>query len=473
MTQSRGFKAKATVDFEGAFGVVNSGGSRLGWAIPINKNTVASSRKMNAPSTLTGRRDPVEPDEDKLDCSGSLEVPVDAHNFGVHLRSMFGLPVSTTQVANLLLAAAPAVDKGNGKVGLPCTAHGLAVGAPVIIAGNASYAGAYLLEAETTANELVITKAYSAATFTGSETVTLARKITFAGAARNAGGGLCGLPCIGHGLPVGAEIVVAGSTNYNGTYTVKRGSGVDEILVTKTFQAETFSGGATTATCAFHDKVFKIQDTMPSFLVEKAFSDIGQYFWPRGCKISKLGLKFGTSGELVANLDVLGAGEEKSTTAYVASPVALPFQRFKMKHLSLTEGGSASTNRVSSVDLSVDFGLDGDAYTINTPDKAGERGDIGEGLVGISGSLDALFTDTLFVDKGLGSVESSLVMLLANGGYQLSISVPELKYERNTPGITGPKGVSESHSFIGYYSNDTNNSCLVVRQRNEIKTMTE
>jgi hypothetical protein len=473
MTQARGFKAKSTIDFEAAFGVVLVSGSRLGYSVPINKNTVGSSRKLTAPSTLTGRRDPVEPDEDKLDCSGSLEVPVDAHNFGVHLRAMFGLPVTTTQVVSILLNAAPAVDKGNGKVGLPSTAHGLAVGAPVIIAGNANYAGAYLLEQETTANELVITKAYTSVTFTGAETVTLARKITFAGAARNASGGIVGLPCVGHGLPVGAEIVVSGSTNYNGTYTVKRGTSVDEILVTKTYTAETFSGGATTATCAFHDKVFKVQDTMPSFLVEKAFADVGQYYWPRGCKISKLGLKFSATGELVASLDVLGAGEDKSTSAYTANAVALPFLRFKMKHLSLTEGGSVSTNRVATADLNVDFGLDGDAYTINTLDKAGERGDIGEGLLSVSGSIDALFTDSVFIDKALNSVESSLAMLLTNGGYQLAISVPELKYERSTPGIDGPKGVHETHAFIGYYGNDTNNSCLVVRQRNEIKTMTE
>ena len=134
-------------------------------------------------------------------------------------------------------------------------------------------------------------------------------------------------------------------------------------------------------------------------------------------------------------------------------------------------GGVASSGRVSSLDLSADFGLDGTAYTINTPDKAGERGDICEGALAVSGTLAALFKDGALVDLGLAGTKTSLTMLFVNGGYQLQFDLAELKYERSTPPIDGPKGVMESHGFQAYHDSASTNSVIVARLRNEIYDM--
>ena len=65
----------------------------------------------------------------------------------------------------------PAVDKGGGLVGLPCSAHGRSSGDYVLIGSSINYDAEYQLDATTSANELVVTASYVAETFNGRETV--------------------------------------------------------------------------------------------------------------------------------------------------------------------------------------------------------------------------------------------------------------------------------------------------------------
>lgn len=466
--QEKGYKTTTLIDFETSFNIVAEAGDRKGWRVPIKSNSVKGDQKLIPDDgTITGRRDPVEPDLGNLDASGTLVVPVDAHNFGLHLRAMFGLP-TTAAVAAKTLDSGPAVNKGGGKVGLPCTAHGLRKGSPVVIAGTTNYNGAYTLDAATSADELVIAHAFTAETFGTGKTATLARRVVLSGAAVDKGSGKVGLPCAGHGLMPGARITVAGSTNYNATYTLLRGTSANELVVTATYAAETFT--TATATAPFYDHTYTLGDTMPSFVNDRAFPSIPAYYLVRGLKVSKLSLSLGGEGGITASIDCMGAGEDPGTSAYVASPVELPVRKFSQSDLSLTEGGSAYTERVKTLSLDLDMGLDGDTYTINEPDRAGQRGDINESGISISGKLTALFKDADLVNKAVTFATSSLAVLASKNGYELQLSIPELKYGRETPTIEGPKGVVENHSISGFYGSGAEDSAIVVRLRNEIYT---
>lgn len=70
------------------------------------------------------------------------------------------------------LDAAAVVDRGGGKVELPATAHGLPVGTAITIAGTTSYDGATEVDADTTADELVIVHAYTAEVLTAAAQAT-------------------------------------------------------------------------------------------------------------------------------------------------------------------------------------------------------------------------------------------------------------------------------------------------------------
>jgi hypothetical protein len=71
-----------------------------------------------------------------------------------------------------LVTAGPAVDKGDGTVGVPCTAHPFAVGDNLSLGGTVAYTGGYTVASGTTVNEIVFEATYVAETFTGAETVT-------------------------------------------------------------------------------------------------------------------------------------------------------------------------------------------------------------------------------------------------------------------------------------------------------------
>jgi hypothetical protein len=64
-------------------------------------------------------------------------------------------------------------------------------------------------------------------------------------AAVDKGGGLVGIPCTGQPYSTGNIIEIRNSTYYTGTFTVDATSGTDEIVITATYNAETFTGAET------------------------------------------------------------------------------------------------------------------------------------------------------------------------------------------------------------------------------------
>jgi len=66
-------------------------------------------------------------------------------------------------------------------------------------------------------------------------------------AAVNVGGGIVGIPCTGHGYSEDDVVLLNGTTNYDGVYTVLADGGDDQINITATYAAETFDGDETVA----------------------------------------------------------------------------------------------------------------------------------------------------------------------------------------------------------------------------------
>ena len=69
-----------------------------------------------------------------------------------------------------------AVNKGGGKVGIPCTAHGLTSSDYIRLCGTLNYDGEYAVDATSGTNEIVITATYVAEKFTGSELIYVGMK---------------------------------------------------------------------------------------------------------------------------------------------------------------------------------------------------------------------------------------------------------------------------------------------------------
>jgi len=76
---------------------------------------------------------------------------------------------STMTLKTTNLFKGPAVDKGGGLVGLPIIAHGLAVTDYIRPAGTYNYDAEKILDASSSADEIVITATYAAEVFSGYE----------------------------------------------------------------------------------------------------------------------------------------------------------------------------------------------------------------------------------------------------------------------------------------------------------------
>ncbi len=428
--------------------------------------------------TGDGDRNPTAPDEGPFDVNGTASVPVDAHMFGWWLLMLMGDPVSLAQApATTLTDGADAVNKGSGKVGLPSPGHGLAAGRQVRINGTDNYEGVYAVDIDTTADELVIAATYVAESFGGDETVEPVLRVSLdAAAARDAGDSKVGLPATGHGLPPGAEITVQGTDNYDATYTVLAGAGVNELLVTAAFVEETFAGDET-VTAFFWDKVFHVPAEQPSFSPERWFPDRSRFYRNGGCKISglKLDASAGAGGAILASMDVMGASESRRTTALYGGAgtgpvIRLPYRKFLQKRIAVRVDGSAVDGRIKSFGVNLNPDLEGDDYTFtSTPGAKAVRGDLSEGSLGQEGSVSALFKDTVLADKAETGTIGSFTAVMDNSPWRLTWHWPEVRFATKTPPIRDKKGVVLDLSWRSFFDANSQGTSLVVTLRNEIK----
>jgi hypothetical protein len=191
--------------------------------------------------------------------------------------------------------------------------------------------------------------------------------------------------------------------------------------------------------------------------LEKRFknpSGVLKYSKVNGLKAGGLSMSVGGDGELTATINTMGATESLSDSAYDTDGnlTTLSFTRLHNFQASLQEGGSALTGTVTTMDLQLSANLDGDTYTIGS---GGARGDLPEGVMAISGTLNALFnSDALsLLEYAINATERSLTLTITDSAtsyYSLALQLPEVRYGRATPPIDGPQGVRMSLPFQAY-----------------------
>lgn len=221
--------------------------------------------------------------------------------------------------------------------------------------------------------------------------------------------------------------------------------------------AAMFGAPTTTGTGAPYTHVFKVHDDMPSFLVERQLPDAGAYFLYNGCKVSKFSMELGGDGELTGSIDIIGATETVNAASFDSSLTSTASNKFSNFQGSVEEGGAASAIIVSA-SLNIDFGLDGDYYAIG---GQGTRAGIAEGLVQVSGSIRAFFKNKTLLDKAINDTTSSLKLKLTNGTHSLEFFMEEVIYERNSPGISGSKGILIELPYRAFYQSGVGNSVIV------------
>lgn len=226
-------------------------------------------------------------------------------------------------------------------------------------------------------------------------------------------------------------------------------------------------GAPTTSGTGPYTHLFKVGNTQPSLVLEKKFATAtASYAKMNGCKVGKMSMRVGGDGELTATLDIEGAAEALGTSPLDATVTAVALSRFNNFQASLKEGGSTLAS-CTDFSFDINFGLDTSVYTLGT---AGSRGDIPEGLLGITGSMTVLFEDLTLLNKAKNSTETALELTLDNGTHSLVFSFDEVQLQLNTPGISGPQGIKLELPWVAYYGNDADASAIKVALTNSVAT---
>lgn len=222
-----------------------------------------------------------------------------------------------------------------------------------------------------------------------------------------------------------------------------------------------FGDPATSGSSSPYTHVFKAGNARGFLTVEHQFLELAtpQYFRYTGVKINSMSLSMGEDGELVATFDVVAANRTIATSAFDSTPTSLGLSRLKNNQMTLKEGGATISN-AKLVDLTVNFNCDTDQYVIG---GGGILGSIPDGVMAVSGKIDALFEDVSLLNKAVNSTESSMEATFTGGTSSiLKILLPELKYTPADPGIDGPKGLAVSLNYAAYYTDATEETSVQI-----------
>ena len=244
-----------------------------------------------------------------------------------------------------------------------------------------------------------------------------------------------------------------GNIDLTGTVVVP----VDEVAIGYWLKAM-FGAPATSGSADPYMHVFKTGDTQPSLVLEQGFTDIRVYELFNGCKVNKFSLTLGGDAELTASIDLMGAMETIRSASFAGSPANISLAKYNNFQASIKESG-ANIATVSNVSLNMEFGLAGDSYAIG---GNGCRTGIPEGLLKITGNLKAFFEDQSLLNKAMQGTESSLSLKLTNMQHSLELLLPEIVFERNSPGIEGAKGILIDLPFRAYCNNNPENTAIMV-----------
>lgn len=230
-------------------------------------------------------------------------------------------------------------------------------------------------------------------------------------------------------------------------------------------------GSVSTSGADPYTHVFTVGSTLPSLLIEKGFTDIGQYFKYNGCKVNSMSLSVSTSGYQNLTFDIVGAKETASGTSFDATPTDLGKQPFDGYSIAtIEEGGVAIANVVSIDGLTINNDIDTDQYIIG---GGGERESLPEGMVGVTGTLTALFENLTLYNKAVNDTESSLKIVYtlgtgdgSAGNEQVQFFIPELTFAPQSPPVSGPRGVLVELPFVAYYNDSSEASVLEITLKN-------
>lgn len=231
--------------------------------------------------------------------------------------------------------------------------------------------------------------------------------------------------------------------------------------------------GAPTTTPAGPDTapythVFKPGDEAPSAIVQTTYGTSPATFGKfTGCKVASLAIQTGGDGELTATVNLVGRDVEYSETDYDSSAELVKMKRFSNFQATLKSDGVVVAI-VTDFSLTIDNGLD---TSIRTLGSGGKLYDIPEGLMSVTGSMTAMFTNMALLNKAKANTELSLEMGWSiDDSNKITFKMPEVQIQFQGPTIDGPTGVRAEYPFVAYFNDAADNACIIATVVNDVES---
>lgn len=252
-------------------------------------------------------------------------------------------------------------------------------------------------------------------------------------------------------LNVGQWIKIAGFTGTAGNNGLAK---VVSIATNKVIVSGlTLTDDAAGETVAITGQMIRNGTTQKSFVVQEYFSDIAQYLWFSGQKVSNFNVSIAPGALATGSITLIGSGHDRdtssqSTGSHTAATTTEPFNAVN-NILDIEEGGADLSADIEILDLT--FAID---TALRNQPGIGSLTPVGIGSDKrmITGSVNYYFSNGTIYDKYKGDTESSLKFVMQDAaGNAYVISFLALKYNGTTvtPGGNGTD-VMVSTNFQAY-----------------------
>jgi len=218
----------------------------------------------------------------------------------------------------------------------------------------------------------------------------------------------------------------------------------------------TVSSGVYSAAYTFGDPVgdnFSMQVKIPNYSGSYTTKTLS------GCKISGFELSVANGDIAKAKFTIDAAKFSTSTAAQTPSyTISGASSLYTFAGGTVTIDGTAAIN-VKDFTLTVDNAIKTDRYNLDGTGLKQEQ--IVNGFRKISGKMKVEFTDTVILSKFISDASAAIVVtlqgaLISGSTYEtITISLPYVKYDADTPNVTGPGPVDLDVSFTAYDGSTT------------------
>lgn len=219
-------------------------------------------------------------------------------------------------------------------------------------------------------------------------------------------------------------------------------------------------------------RVLKQGVKVPTFGIEKGFTDLPQYIEYVGCAINTLAINISTDAIITGTLGVIGAGVNNADVdnvpayaAYTANSAATtitqpdytePFAAFDGEIL-LDDDDACGI--ITGIDFTIDNGITAN-YALCTPEATSLTPD----RFNVTGTLTMMFNDATELNKFVSETSSALkITLTDNAGNKLDFNFPKIKYTGGDVSVSGGGIIPISLPFQALYDETAESTLVITR----------